>query len=113
MPKTKNNAKNEPKQKPNEEISTDTKPKKKFVKPTIEQIKEYAKEANLVNLDPNAFFDHFESNGWKVSGISPMKDWKAAMRTWNRRTLQFNRQDKKTNPFLERLKKMEQEEQGK
>lgn len=112
IPKVENNAKNEPKQKPNEEIGKDTKPKKKFVKPTIEQIKEYAKEANLVNLDPNAFFDHFESNGWKVSGISPMKDWKAAMRTWNRRSLQFNKQDKKTNPFYERLKKMEQEEQG-
>ena len=112
-PKVEKDAKNEPKQKPNEEIDKDSKPKKKFIKPTIEQIKEYAKEANLVNLDPNAFFDHFESNGWKVSGISPMKDWKAAMRTWNRRTLQFNRQDRKTNPFLERLKKMEQEEQGK
>ena len=111
IPKTENNAKNEPKQKPNEEIGKDAKPKKKFVKPTIEQIKEYAKEASLVNLDPNAFFDHFESNGWKVSGISPMKDWKAAMRTWNRRTLQFNKQDKKTNPFYERLKKMEEEEQ--
>lgn len=110
IPKTENNAKNEPKQKPNEEIGKDAKPKKKFVKPTIEQIKEYAKEAKLVNLDPNAFFDHFESNGWKVSGISPMKDWKAAMRTWNRRTLQFNKQDKKTNPFYERLKKMEEEE---
>lgn len=112
IPKTEKDAKNEPKQKPNEGIDKDTKPKKKFVKPTIEQIKEYAKEANLVNLDPNAFFDHFESNGWKVSGISPMKDWKAAMRTWNRRSLQFNKQDKKTNPFYERLKKMEQEEQA-
>lgn len=111
-PKTENTAKKEPKQKPNEEIGKDTKPKKKFVKPTIEEIKQYAKEAKLVNLDPNAFFDHFESNGWKVSGISPMKDWKAAMRTWNRRTLQFNKQDKKTNPFYERLKKMEEEEQA-
>lgn len=112
IPKTENNAKNEPKQKPQEEIEKTAKPKKKFVKPTIEEIKQYAKEAKLVNLDPNAFFDHFESNGWKVSGISPMKDWKAAMRTWNRRTLQFNKQDKKTNPFYERLKKMEEEEQA-
>lgn len=110
IPKAENNAKNEPKQKPNEEIGKDTKPKKKFVKPTIEQIKEYAKEANLVNLDPNAFFDHFESNGWKVSGISPMKDWKAAMRTWNRRTLQFNKQDnnKGRNKFYEMYQQMEE-----
>lgn len=112
IPKAENNAKNEPKQKPQREIEKIAKPKKRFVKPTIDEIKQYAKEANLANLDPNAFFDHFESNGWKVSGISPMKDWKAAMRTWNRRTLQFSKQDRKSNPFYERLKKMEQEEQG-
>lgn len=115
IPKTENNAKNEPKQKPQEEIGKDTKPKKKFVKPTIEEIKQYAKEANLTKIDKeeaNAFFDHFESNGWLVSGKAPMKDWKAALRTWNRNSGKFNKQDKKTNPFYERLKKMEQEEQA-
>jgi len=28
------------------------------------------------------FFNHFESNGWKVSGRTAMKDWKAAARNW-------------------------------
>ena len=30
------------------------------------------------------FFDHFEANGWKVGGKTPMKDWKAAARNWMR-----------------------------
>lgn len=111
-PKTENNAKKEPKQKAEEEIDSAAKPKKKFVKPTLEQIKQYATEANLNKLDPYAFYDHFESNGWKVSGISPMKDWKAAMRNWNRRADSFNNQrnNKNQNVFLEEYKRLEEEE---
>jgi len=53
---------------------------KKFIKPTIEEIKSYCLERkNSVN--PNKFYDYYESNGWKV-GKNPMKDWKAAVRTW-------------------------------
>jgi hypothetical protein len=116
-PKTENNAKKAENKPPELNLGTDTKPKntkKKFEKPTIGQIAEYAKEAKLVNVDPNAFFDHFESNGWKVSGISPMKDWKAAMRNWNRRALSFtlskNKTQNKGNIFYDRLKEMEEQE---
>lgn len=35
-----------------------------------------------------AFWDHFESNGWKVGGKTPMQDWKAAARGWSRRELE-------------------------
>jgi len=35
---------------------------------------------------PEKFLDHYESNGWKV-GRNPMKDWKAAVRTWERNGL--------------------------
>lgn len=113
IPKTENNAKKEPKQKPNEEIDKDTKPKKKFIKPTIEQIREYVIEAKLTKVDPDAFYDHFESNGWKVSGITPMKDWKAAVRNWNRRADNFNNNQKNNrnqNVFLEEYKRLEEEE---
>lgn len=59
------------------------KPKtKRFVKPTITEIEEYCKSrGNTVNAQ--RFFDYYESNGWKV-GKNPMKDWKAAVRTWER-----------------------------
>jgi hypothetical protein len=30
------------------------------------------------------FWDHFESNGWLVSGKTPMKDWRASARKWMR-----------------------------
>lgn len=35
-------------------------------------------------LEAHKFFDHFTSNGWKVSGKTPMNDWKASARNWIR-----------------------------
>jgi hypothetical protein len=52
--------------------------------PSLEEIEEYVREAELT-MDPRAFFDHFTSNGWKVGGKAPMKDWRAAARNWARR----------------------------
>lgn len=57
-------------------------PKKKFSIPTIEDIKSYCEERGN-NVDWHRFHDHYTSNGWKV-GKNPMKDWKAAVRTWER-----------------------------
>lgn len=56
---------------------------KRFVKPSIEEIKEYCIERNNT-IDPEQFFDYYESVGWKVGGKSSMKDWKACIRTWER-----------------------------
>lgn len=53
-----------------------------FVKPTLEQIKEYCQERRN-NVDPEVFFDFYESKGWMV-GKNKMKDWKACVRTWER-----------------------------
>lgn len=55
---------------------------KVFKKPTVEEIKEYCGErSNSVN--PSTFFDFYESKGWYV-GKNKMKDWKAAVRTWEK-----------------------------
>lgn len=51
-----------------------------FKKPTIEEITEYCAERNN-NINPQQFFNFYESKGWKI-GKTPMKDWKAAVRTW-------------------------------
>ena len=70
------------------EIELDTKVNKsptkakRFVKPTINEIQDYCIERNN-NVNAEQFFDHYESNGWKV-GKNSMKDWKAAVRTWER-----------------------------
>ena len=61
--------------------STTTK-RKRFEKPTISDIKQYCIERNN-NVNAEHFFDYYESNGWKV-GKNSMKDWKAAVRTWER-----------------------------
>ena len=53
-----------------------------FFKPTIDDVKLYCLERDN-KLDADRFCDYYESNGWKV-GNSPMKDWKAAIRTWER-----------------------------
>ena len=58
------------------------KKQKKFVKPTVEEIKAYCVERNN-RIDATYFYDHYEANGWKV-GKNPMKDWKATVRNWER-----------------------------
>lgn len=56
---------------------------KKFKKPTVEEVKKYCEErGNTINAEN--FVDFYESKGWKV-GKNSMKDWKAAVRTWERR----------------------------
>jgi len=54
----------------------------KFEKPSLEEVKAYCKERNN-NVNAEAFIDFYESKGWKV-GNQSMKDWKAAVRTWER-----------------------------
>lgn len=61
--------------------STTTK-RKRFEKPTISDIEQYCIERNN-NVNAEHFFDYYESNGWRV-GKNSMKDWKAAVRTWER-----------------------------
>ena len=61
--------------------STTTK-RKRFEKPTISDIEQYCIERNN-NVNAEQFFDYYESNGWRV-GKNSMKDWKAAVRTWER-----------------------------
>lgn len=64
-------------------INKENNKRKNFTKPTIEEVKEYCLERNN-NIDAENFIDYYNSNGWKV-GKNPMKDWKATIRTWERR----------------------------
>ena len=60
----------------------DIKPQKRFAKPTIEDVQAYCAERNK-GVDAQKWYDYYSANGWKV-GKNPMKDWKAAVRTWER-----------------------------
>ena len=62
---------------------TDSNRKAFFKKPTLDQVKDYCIERNN-NVDAEAFLDFYESKDWKI-GKNKMKDWKAAVRTWERR----------------------------
>jgi len=53
---------------------------KGFVKPTIEQLKEYMSEQGMNDIAEN-WLNHYEANGWMVGKVK-MKDWKASVRTW-------------------------------
>ena len=55
------------------------------VRPTLSQWTEYAKSIGWQGKDVQGAFDHYESNGWKVGGKAPVKDWQAAARNCFRR----------------------------
>lgn len=55
----------------------------RFTPPTLEEVAAYCRERGN-GIDPQQFIDHYTSNGWKV-GNARMKDWRAAVRTWEAR----------------------------
>ena len=80
---TKEKEKTKEKRKTKESINGASAPRSKFTKPSVEEVRAYCKErGNKVN--PATFCDFYESKGWKI-GKDPMRDWKAAVRTWERR----------------------------
>lgn len=61
---------------------------KRFSKPTIEELEKYISE-NSYSISAKAFYDYYEANGWMV-GRNKMKDWRAAVRSWNSREWKEN-----------------------
>lgn len=57
--------------------------RKRFTPPKLEEVEAYCRERQN-GIDAAKFVDYYEAVGWKV-GKQPMKDWKAAVRTWERR----------------------------
>lgn len=58
------------------------KKEKGLIPPSLDQVKTFFKLESFPELEAQKFFNHFQSNGWKVGGKSPMKDWHAAARNW-------------------------------
>ena len=65
-----------------EDIGEESPTNKKFVPPTIEEVRAYCIERNN-GVNPEKWLSHYQANGWMV-GRTKMKDWKAAVRTWER-----------------------------
>ena len=55
----------------------------RFTPPSAEEVRAYCKERGN-SVDAECFVDFYASKGWKI-GAAPMKDWKAAVRTWEKR----------------------------
>lgn len=54
----------------------------RFISPSVEEVAAYCQERGN-QVDPQRFVDYYTANGWRV-GKNPMKDWKAAVRTWEK-----------------------------
>lgn len=64
--------------------NTDREKRKRFTPPTVEEVRAYCQERNN-SIDPDAFVDYYTARGWKYGQGKPVADWKAAVRTWERR----------------------------
>jgi len=54
----------------------------RFTPPSVEEVADYCRERGN-SVDPQTFVDFYESKGWMI-GKNKMKDWKSAVRTWER-----------------------------
>lgn len=65
---------------------------KRFAPPTLQEVKDYCLKMGYTHVNAERFIDYYASNGWMV-GKNRMKDWKAAVRNWDRREKNPQRQD--------------------
>ena len=70
----------------NKSKSIEKEKRKRFTPPTLEEVKDYCFERGN-HVDAEQFIDFYSSKGWMV-GKNPMKDWKACVRTWEKRDSQ-------------------------
>lgn len=95
----------------NENVDEDEKEKKKgtnvpkeksrFVPPSVENVTEYCRENDYRYVDANHFVDFYISKNWYV-GKNKMKDWKAAVRNWQRQ------ESAKHKPYSQKEEKQEE-----
>ena len=72
-----------------------------FIAPTVQDVKAYCIERGN-NVDPESFIDFYESKGWMV-GKNKMKNWKAAVRTWEKRAREGQSQHKDRNTWIDEV----------
>lgn len=85
---------NESKSKRESKSKSESKNIGRFTPPTTSEVKAYCQIRNN-GINPEAFVDYYESKGWMI-GKNKMKDWKAAVRTWEQRATPEEKSGKKT-----------------
>jgi len=76
--------------------SPKTQRKTAFKVPTLEEVRMYCEERKN-GIDAQHFIDFYTSKGWMI-GKNRMKDWKAAVRTWEKNRKADNRAKKSDKP---------------
>lgn len=71
----------------------------RFVPPDVEEVRTYCLERGN-HIDPSSFVDYYQARGWKLAGGQSVKDWRAAVRTWERREKQQEGDKADELPFL-------------
>lgn len=69
----------------NKNVRTKEQKKESFIKPSVEEVTAYCTERNS-GVDAQKWHDYYTAKGWLV-GKAKMKDWKAAVRTWEKNTV--------------------------
>lgn len=76
--------------------------RKRFTPPAREEVQAYITEKGY-NVDAERFVDYYTANGWRV-GRNPMKDWKAAVRTWAKNAFDTDKKPQSSgNPWWDAL----------
>lgn len=78
-------------------INDNNKKSRRFTPPSLQEVREYCSQRGN-KVDPEQFLDFYESKGWKV-GAAAMKDWKAAVRTWEKRDTARKHEQNQKNRF--------------
>lgn len=77
----------------------------RFVPPTVEEVQDYINEKGY-RVNAQRFVDYYSSKGWTIGRNSPMKDWKAAVRTWASNDFdKGNKSQGSGNPWWDALQK--------
>jgi hypothetical protein len=69
-----------------------------FSKPTAEEVSSYGQSIDFT-LDGAYFLDYYDARGWKIKG-SPIKDWKACVRTWKKTQENTVAKSKRKDPCI-------------
>lgn len=77
---------------PNPKLNPKTTTTGSDIPPTIEEVKAFFTNKSYPEMEAQKFFNHFQSNGWRVGGKSPMRNWYAAADNWILNSHNYQRQ---------------------
>ena len=67
---------------------------------SLEEVKQFFSAERFELAEAEKFYNYFQSNGWKVGGRAPMKDWQAAARNWILNAESFSRKKKPSTTLV-------------